>query len=73
MANFLRLTFGVINTSHINKVILKKDKYCLHVLTTNMNGFSDIYYTKHDVFEICKNKHSIDYNIINQWLLKICK
>jgi hypothetical protein len=72
MASFLKLTFGVINTLHINKIIFKKEKYYLHVLTTNMNGFNDIYYTKNDVFEICKNKHSIDYNIINEWLIKQC-
>ena len=59
MPNFLKLTSIMINASNIGKIIIKNDKYIIHLYNN----------TKYrDSIEIFKNKNPFDYKIIKDWI-----
>ena len=72
MANFLKLTSIIINTSHINKIEIKNNKYEIHLNNNKVEGFiffsNGTIYSKNDIIEICKNKDPFDYSIITEWI-----
>jgi len=71
MANFLKLTSIIINTSHINKIEIKNNKYEIY-LNNKVEGFiffsNGTIYSKNDIIEICKNKDPLDYTILTEWI-----
>ena len=61
MSRFIKLTYTIINTSHIKKIMIEPNKYCLHL--------SDQYiYSSDCKIEICKMKNITDYVIMNTWI-----
>ena len=60
MASFIKLTFGVINVAYINKILLKNNKYYIHIT-------DNILFAK-TVFKICETKNKTDYTIIKYWI-----
>ena len=72
MTNFIKLTSIIINTSHINKIEIKNNKYEIHLNNNKVEGFiffsNGTIYSKNDIIEICKNKDSFDYSIITEWI-----
>ena len=75
MTRFIKLTSTIINTSHIKKIIIHNDKYCLHLNDQNINGskfgWSGYILSSDSIIEICKNKNITDYTIMNTWILKL--
>ena len=75
MARFIKLTSTIINTSHIKKIIIHNDKYCLHLNDQNINGskfgWSGYILSSDSIIEICKNKNITDYTIMNTWILNL--
>jgi hypothetical protein len=75
MSRFIKLTSTIVNTTHIKKVLIQKDRYCLHLNDQNINGstfFGSGYITSSDSrIEICKHKNLTDYTIMNNWVLNL--
>ena len=75
MTRFIKLTSTIINTSHIKKIIIHNDKYCLHLNDQNINGskfgWSGYILSSDSIIEICKIKNITDYTIMNTWILKL--
>ena len=76
MTRFLKLTQLVINTSKIGTIEKKQNKYYVHMLEgTSLSGFlffgSGIFESKYCTIEICKQQHSIDYKIMEDWINQI--
>ena len=60
MALFIKLTFGIINVAHVNKILLKHNRYYIHI--TDNSFFSKT------VFQICEIKNKTDFTIIKHWI-----
>jgi hypothetical protein len=76
MTRFLKLTQLVINTSKIGTIEKKQNKYYVHMLEgTSLSGVlffgSGTFSTTCDPIEICKEQHSGDYKIMEDWINQI--
>ena len=62
MSKFIKLTNMLVNTNYIYKVIIKHNKYLIHINgpTNDSLNWSFI--------EVCKTKQSIDYKIVSEWI-----
>jgi hypothetical protein len=60
MASFIKLTFGIINVAYINKILLKHNRYYIHI--------TDNLLLSKTVFKICETKNKKDYTIIKHWI-----
>lgn len=60
MASFIKLTFGIINVAYINKILIKNNRYYIHI-TDNLS-------LSKTVFKICETKNKQDYTIIKYWI-----
>jgi hypothetical protein len=78
MSKFIKLTNFLLNTNDIHKIVIKPNKYFIHVVTKKLDGFSwsigafGIGNISSDIFEIevCETKHSTDYKIVSDWINK---
>ena len=78
MLKFLKLTNFLLNTNDIHKIVIKPNKYHIHIVSKKIDGFNwGIYgfgighissYTSE--IEICKKNHSTDYKIVTNWINK---
>jgi hypothetical protein len=71
MTRFIKLTSTIINTSHIKKIMIEPNKFCLHLSDQNINGSnyqSGYIYTSNSIIQICKMKNITDYVIMNSWI-----
>ena len=73
MSRFLKLTQLIINTSKIGTIEKKQNKYYVNLLDGSiLSGFSlfgsGTLKTEYCTIEICKEKHSIDYRIMEKWV-----
>jgi hypothetical protein len=78
MTKFLKITHYLLNTNDIHKIVISHNKYIIHIVNKQIGGYNwNVWgigfgnissYTSE--IEICKNKHSIDYKIISDWLNK---
>ena len=72
MSRFIKLTSTIINTSHIKKIMIEPNKYCLHLSDQNINGskfgWSGYILSNDSKIEICKVKNITDYVIMNTWI-----
>jgi hypothetical protein len=70
MVAFLKLSFGVINTACINKILWKNNKYYLHVMSNTINVaiFSNGDFRSQDVYELCSHKNKTDYMAVTHWI-----
>jgi len=75
MTRFIKLTSTIVNTSHIKKIIIHNDKYCVHLNDQNINGskfgWSGYILSSDSIIEICKIKNITDYTIMNNWVLNL--
>jgi len=75
MVNFIKLTNMIINTKHINTILIKPHKYHIYIMNCKKDGFclfsSGIFWSDDQEIEICSNKQSIDYKIITDWMKTI--
>ena len=68
MPSFIKLTFGIINISYINKIICRNEKYYIHVMGNNIIPIENDTYVFTNVYKICKIENEIDYSIIKYWI-----
>jgi len=79
MSKFIKLTNFLLNANDIHKIVIQPNKYFIHIVSKQINGFNcGLYgwsigninsYTFE--IEVCKEKNSIDYKILSDWINKI--
>ena len=76
MSKFIKLTNFVININHIHSIVIKPNKYYIHLVSNKFDGFKwDVgvfgigTITSHNSeIEVCETKHSSDYKILSDWI-----
>lgn len=75
MSRFIKFTSTIVNTTHIKKVLIQKDRYCLYLNDQNINGskfgWSGYILSSESKIEICKHTNLTDYTIMNNWVLNL--
>jgi hypothetical protein len=80
MSRFLKLSFGIINKSHIIKIIkeplcINHSKYVIHLTDTEMFGTmivgSGIVSSSKNYFEICQETQKRDYQVISDFIERV--
>ena len=78
MKNFIRLTNMLLNTRDINMILIKPNKYYIHITSKKFDGyiwnfggfgFGNIS-SYNNTIEVCEINHSIDYKIMTDWINK---
>jgi len=78
MSKFIKFTNFILNTNNIHKIVIKPNKYYIHIVSKNFDGFSwnfagfgigNISSYSAEI-EVCETKHSIDYKILSDWIDK---
>jgi hypothetical protein len=76
MSKFLRLTNFLFNTNDIHKIVIKPNKYYIHIVSKNIYGFywgigyfglGNISSCTSEI-EVCETNHSTDYKIVTDWI-----
>ena len=76
MLKFIKFTNVIINTKHIQSIVINPNKYIIQLVSNKFDGsiFSIVgsgcgnitsYNTE---MEVCKNKHPADYKILTDWI-----
>jgi hypothetical protein len=73
MSRFLALTNIIINKNVIHHIEINKDKIMIHLMTNKFNNgiflFSSCKTHSYNTnIELCKNKNSINYKIVADWI-----
>ena len=76
MSKFIKLTNFIININHIHSILIKPNKYYIHLTSNKFDGFKwDVggfgigTITSHNSeIEVCETKHSSDYKIVSDWI-----
>lgn len=75
MTRFIKLTNMILNTRHINKIVIKHEKFYIHLINYKLDGTmilgSGSLDSEEDEIKICAKKDPIDYKLIAQWITKI--
>jgi hypothetical protein len=78
MSKFIRLTNFLLNTNDIHKIVIKPNKYYIHIVNKQIYGynwaiagfgFGNISSYNYEI-EVCKMTHSIDYTTVSDWISK---
>ena len=76
MSQFIKLSNYIINIKYINSIVIKPNKYHIHVISNKFDGsnwtiagfgFGTISSHNYEI-EICKSKNSFDYKIVSDWI-----
>ena len=78
MSKFLHLTNLKININYIHSIVIKSNKYYIHVVSDKFNasrwsihGFGIVHSPLYSsAIEVCKIEHSTDYKIVSDWISK---
>jgi hypothetical protein len=76
MSKFIKLTNYMINTNYIHHIVIKPNKYNIHVMSNKFDGLqwrvwasgNGNIYSYNSEFEICKTKNANDYKIVSDWI-----
>lgn len=73
MSRYLKLTNFIINKKYIHHIDIKnKDKFIIHLMTNNIDGFflftSGTFDSHNSEFVVCKTQHLSDYKIVSDWI-----
>jgi hypothetical protein len=76
MSKFIKLTNLIININSIHLIVIKPNKYYIHILSNKFDGSNWSIYgfgtgtiTSHNnEIEVCETKHSNDYKIVSDWI-----
>ena len=73
MSKFIRLSNFLFNLNDIQQIVIKPNKYLVHVTGKQINGYFGLFgigyiqsYTNE--IEVCKTAHSSDYKIMTDWI-----
>lgn len=78
MSKFIKLTNLIININYIQSIVVKPNKYYIHVVSNKFDGtnwtspvFGIGTVSSHNYeIEVCENEHSNDYKKISDWIDK---
>ncbi len=72
MINFIKLSSNIINTKYIHKILVTPNKYYIHIINKNINGFAFFgmgsISSENDVITVCQNTDPFDYKIVTDWI-----
>lgn len=77
MSKFIKLTNVLLNTNDIHKIVIQPNKYYIHIVSKNIDGYNFNFgtffgvgnlFTHTSTFEICEDL--IDYEIVTNWIRK---
>uniref|UniRef100_A0A6C0E3Z4 Uncharacterized protein n=1 Tax=viral metagenome TaxID=1070528 RepID=A0A6C0E3Z4_9ZZZZ len=76
MTKFIKLTNYIININHIHRIVIKPNKYYIHLVSNKFDGFKwDVgvigigtIASHNSEIEVCETKHPIDYKILSEWI-----
>lgn len=71
MSKFIKLSDMLLNVRHINRILIKPDKYKIY-MTERVDGFMFLGIgpvdSHDDAIEICAKKQPTDYTILANWI-----
>ena len=76
MSKFLKFTNFMVNSNDIHKIVIKPDKYYIHIVSKKMDGFiwniggfgiGNITSCTSEI-EVCKTLYPSDYKIVTDWI-----
>ena len=71
-SKFIKIPTMIINTSHINKILIYDTKYYLYLMNKNSFGFAifgwGFFESKDEEHIICAKKNPISYKVITDWI-----
>jgi hypothetical protein len=78
MSKFLKLTNFLLNINDIHKIVIKPNKFYIHIVTRNIDGFNWIIgsfglgklSSQTYEIEVCETNHPTDYKILSDWISK---
>ena len=72
MPRFIRFSNIIVNTAKISTIDILPTKYTIFINNHHLNGwffvFSGTVESTDNKIEICKNKHPLDYKIMEEWI-----
>jgi hypothetical protein len=68
MVNFIKISSVLINTNHINKILIKPDKYYIYIFNLKIYGFYGSINSHDEPIEVCANTMPKDYKNISNWI-----
>ena len=78
MTKFLKLTNMILNTKHINTILIEPNKYHIHMMSNKLFGYIGLFYgsgygyvsSGNEQIEVCQTKHPNNYKIVSEWIEK---
>lgn len=78
MSRFIKLTNFLLNINDIHKIVIKPNKYDIHIITRGTNGSTwnitgfglGTFYPNTNIIDICKTENPTDYKILSDWIDK---
>jgi hypothetical protein len=78
MSTFIKLTNFIINTNYIQSIVVKPNKYNIHLMSNKFDGSiwsipgfgTGAISAYNSEIEVCEMKHSSDYKIVSDWVDK---
>jgi len=79
MPKFIKLTNFLLNTNDIHKIVIKPNKYHIHIVGKQISGFNwgiggfglGNMSSYIDEIEVCETKYPTDYKIVSEWINKV--
>lgn len=76
MSKFLKLTTFLINTNDIHQILIRPNKFIIHVVSKRVDGFTFGVYgfgmgnlsSSVSEIEVCEKKHVNDYKKMSEWV-----
>jgi hypothetical protein len=72
MTKFIKLTSMILNTRHINRIIVEPNRYYIYINNINIDGLmllgSGFIDSNNQKIIICQTNKSEDYKIITDWI-----
>ena len=78
MTRFIKLSNIILNTRHINRILIRHDKFIIYLMNyrfdgTMVLGIGSFSSEEEDEIKICAKKDPVDYKLVSEWITKIEK
>jgi len=75
MSKFIKLTSMILNTRHINRIIVESNRYYIYINNINIDGFmlfgSGFIDSYNQKITICQTNKPEDHKTITDWINKL--
>ncbi len=79
MSKFIKLTNLILNSNHIQKILITQTKYYIYINDKNIDGSNWVVagfgignISSHaSTIEVCQIEDAVDYKIVSDWINKI--